>query len=76
MHNKVMMNRLRELHPAWDICSTEKVGINPDAVEAVAFAWLAKRRMEKQPGNLTSVTGADEPVLLGAIYQACPTGKN
>jgi anhydro-N-acetylmuramic acid kinase len=75
-HNKIMMNRLRELHPALDICSTEKYGINPDAVEAVAFAWLAKRRMEEQPGNLTSVTGADEQVLLGAIYQAYSTGEN
>ncbi|TDJ20418.1 MAG: anhydro-N-acetylmuramic acid kinase [Gammaproteobacteria bacterium] len=73
VHNKVMMNRLRELHPAMDICSTEKHGLNPDAVEAVAFAWLAKCRMEMQPGNLTSVTGADEQVLLGAIYQAYST---
>ena len=75
VHNKVMMNHLRELHPTMDICSTEKYGLAPDAVEAIAFAWLAKRRIENQPSNLTSVTGADDQVLLGAIYQAYPSNK-
>jgi anhydro-N-acetylmuramic acid kinase len=75
VHNKTMMRRLRELHPTLDICSTEKYDLDPDAVEAVAFAWLAKRRTENQSGNLTSVTGADDQVLLGAIYQAYPSNK-
>jgi len=70
VHNKVMIQRLRDLQTKLEINSTEKVGLNPDAVEAVAFAWLAKRRMENQFGNLTSVTGADDQVILGAIYNA------
>ena len=69
-HNKLMMQRLSELQSGTMINSTEKAGLNPDAVEAVAFAWLAKRRMENQFGNLTSVTGADDQVILGAIYNA------
>ena len=64
------MQRLRNLQTETEINSTEKAGLNPDAVEAVAFAWLAKRRMENQFGNLTSVTGADDQVILGAIYNA------
>ncbi len=70
VHNKAMIQRLGELQTKPEINSTEKVGLNPDAVEAVAFAWLAKRRMENQFGNLTSVTGADDQVILGAIYNA------
>jgi anhydro-N-acetylmuramic acid kinase len=72
VHNKTMMQRLRDLQIKAEISSTEKVGLNPDAIEAVAFAWLAKRRMENKFGNLTSVTGADDQVMLGAIYNANP----
>jgi len=70
IHNKIMIQRLRDLQTRAEINSTEKAGLNPDAVEAVAFAWLAKRRMENKFGNLTSVTGADDRVMLGAIYNA------
>ncbi len=70
VHNKFMMQRLRELQTKIKISSVEKAGLNPDAVEAAAFAWLAKRRMENKPGNLTSVTGADDQTILGAIYNA------
>ena len=69
-HNPVLINRLNTLIPGMDFCSTDKYGVNPDAVEAIAFAWLAWRRLEKLPGNLPEVTGAKRPVLLGAIYQA------
>ena len=76
VHNKLMMQRLGELQSGTKINSTEKAGLNPDAVEAVAFAWLAKRRMENQFGNLASVTGADDQVILGAIYNAGPATSN
>jgi anhydro-N-acetylmuramic acid kinase len=76
VHNKLMMQRLGDLLTKTEISSTEKVGLNPDAVEAVAFAWLAKCRMENQFGNLTSVTGADDQVILGAIYNAGPATSN
>ena len=76
VHNKLMMQRLSELQSGTKINSTEKAGLDPDAVEAVAFAWLAKRRMENQFGNLTSVTGADDQVILGAIYNAGPATSN
>ena len=45
------------------------LGLDPDWVEAVAFAWLAKQSMEHQPGNLPAVTGARGLRILGAIYQ-------
>ena len=44
-------------------------GLDPDWVEASAFAWLASRTLQGLPGNLPSVTGAAAPEVLGAIYQ-------
>jgi anhydro-N-acetylmuramic acid kinase len=69
IHNPQFVNRLEALMPDLDIVSTEKYGIHPDAVEAVAFAWLAKCRLDNSPGNIPSVTGAEKSVVLGAIYQ-------
>ncbi len=50
--------------------STEALGISPNQVEATAFAWLAARFCERQPGNLPAVTGARGPRILGALYPA------
>ena len=47
--------------------STEKYGLDPDWVEAAAFAWLAKQKLEARPGNLPEVTGAIRPVILGTL---------
>ena len=47
---------------------TEYWGIDGDAVEAAAFAWLAYRRHHLLPGNMTEATGAKGPRVLGAIY--------
>jgi len=52
-------------HP---VSSTAEFGINPDHVEAMAFAWLARQSMNDLSGNLTEVTGAKHPVILGGIY--------
>ena len=50
------------------VISTAEFGIDPDHVEAIAFAWLAKQTIHRQPGNLCSVTGAKTPAILGGIY--------
>lgn len=67
-HNGALMQRLRQLATGFDVQTTEKLGIGPDWVEASAFAWLAQRTLLGLPGNLASVTGATEDVILGAIY--------
>ncbi|MCY0387351.1 anhydro-N-acetylmuramic acid kinase [Robbsia sp. Bb-Pol-6] len=48
--------------------STQRLGIDPQQVEALAFAWLARRFVEREPGNLAAVTGAAGPRVLGALY--------
>ena len=68
VHNKATMHAIREHLPDCNVVSTFEYGLDPDCIEAVTFAWLAKRRLENKPGNLPSVTGATEAVLLGKIY--------
>jgi len=41
-HNTALQLRLQELLPDCVVTSTEKLGIAPDWVEAMTFAWLAK----------------------------------
>lgn len=68
--NLALMSRLRALCAPAQVASTEALGASPQAVEAVAFAWLAARRIHGLPGNLPAVTGAREPRVLGALYPA------
>lgn len=48
--------------------TTAALGMEPDWVEAVAFAWLARQTLHGQAGNLPEVTGAAHPVVLGGMY--------
>jgi anhydro-N-acetylmuramic acid kinase len=50
------------------VSDTSTLGIDPDWVEAAAFAWLAKQTLEGKPGNLPSVTGAKSAVTLGRVF--------
>jgi anhydro-N-acetylmuramic acid kinase len=69
-HNKVLVARITVLLPGIAVGSTEQLGLNPDWVEATAFAWLAKQTLDAKPGNLPGVTGAKGPRILGAVYPA------
>lgn len=69
-HNSQLMTRLAELLPGTRVATTAVLGIDPDWVEAMAFAWLARQTLHRQPGNLPAVTGARGPRILGAIYPA------
>ncbi len=68
VHNPFLMARLKTHLADFEIKSTEKLGVSPDWMEAIAFAWLAKQTLEGKPGNLPSVTGAKGARILGAIY--------
>jgi anhydro-N-acetylmuramic acid kinase len=50
--------------------STAALGVAPNRVEALAFAWLGYRFVQRQPGNLPAVTGARGLRILGALYPA------
>lgn len=66
--NKTVMNRLQKTLNDCEVLSTLHAGLDPDWVEAVAFAWLAMRTVNGQSGNLPSVTGASHKVVLGDIH--------
>jgi anhydro-N-acetylmuramic acid kinase len=70
VHNPVLMARLRTLLAPRDVRSSADVGIDPDYLEATAFAWLARQRVLGRPGNLPAVTGASGPRVLGALHVA------
>jgi len=67
-HNSYLIKRLQQALPDCQILSTSQLGLDPDYVEAVAFAWLAKQSMNRQAGNLPTVTQARSETLLGGIY--------
>jgi len=69
-HNLHLMQALHNNLEGYEVCSSDALGYNPDAIEAMCFAWLARCRLEEIPGNIISVTGASAPRLLGAVYQA------
>lgn len=73
IHNDYLLERLQAHLPSRRIGSTERLGIDPDFMEATAFGWLAHRLLHDQPGNLIAVTGASSPALLGGWY---PSGRS
>ncbi len=62
--------RMLEAELGTPVHSTDALGMAPNHVEAIAFAWLAARFCERLPGNLPAVTGARGPRILGALYPA------
>jgi anhydro-N-acetylmuramic acid kinase len=67
IYNRYLQSRLTKLCAPHQLSSTEKYGVAPQWVEAMAFAWLAWRTMNGLPGNLPSVTGASGDAVLGGV---------
>lgn len=69
IHNESLINMMRhQLHDA-NIVSTQAFGVDPDFLEAMMFAWFAHQRLHQIPVDLTHITGARKPAILGAIYK-------
>lgn len=73
--NTLLMSRLASrltdvLGAGVRVRSTAAVGVPPDQVEALAFAWLASAFVMRRAGNLPAVTGAAGLRVLGALYPA------
>ncbi|WP_173055926.1 anhydro-N-acetylmuramic acid kinase [Candidatus Nitrotoga sp. AM1P] len=69
-HNQALVQNLRISLPECRIQATDTLGMGVDWLEAIAFAWLAQQCLYGDPVNLTAVTGARHPCILGAIYSA------
>ena len=68
VHNSFLMQRLAANLAPIALESSNQYGIDPDHVEAMAFAWLARETLAGRAGNRTGVTGARGPRVLGGIY--------
>jgi len=67
VHNSNLLKRLCALLPDTPIRSTVEFSLDPDSIEAVLFAWLARERLAGRPLDTRSITGAQVPVLLGTV---------
>ncbi len=68
--NGHLVRSLARRLPWLRVSDTAALGVPVDQVEGAAFAWLAHRFIQRQPGNLPEVTGARGPRILGALYPA------
>ena len=71
VHCPPLLTRLAH-HCGVPVRSTATYGIDPDFVEAAAFAWLARETLANRPGNRAEVTGARGLRVLGAVVFATP----
>jgi anhydro-N-acetylmuramic acid kinase len=74
-HNQLLVNLLSQqitekLPSTMKVKMTNDLNIDVDWVEAIAFAWLAKKCINRETANLPSVTGAAGARILGTITQS------
>lgn len=67
VHNECLLELITK-NSDCPVESTERYGLHPNHVEAMAFAWLARQTLNNLPGNLKEVTGAVNAVVLGGVY--------
>ena len=67
-HNRALVDDLAAALPEMSIRATEDYGYDGDFIEAAAFAWLARLRVDGRAGNLPNVTGACGGRVLGGLY--------
>ena len=69
-HNQYLLERLALKLPQCVVATTNALGLDSDFVEAVAFAWLARERINLRSANIPEVTKARKATILGGVYAA------
>ncbi len=70
VYNTFLMDHLQQkAASSFSVYSTHSLGVDPNWVEGMAFAWLARQTLAQEPGNMMAITGASQPAILGGIYQ-------
>ena len=69
VNNKELMKRLEIALDDVEMTTSDECGVSSSYMEAMAFAWLAYKRLHKQIVHLKDVTGAKEDTILGCIYE-------
>lgn len=69
VHNDHLIGRIAALANPLPVESTAAHGVNPDFVEAMLFAWLARERIHaRSPRGLADVTGGGAAAVLGGVW--------
>jgi anhydro-N-acetylmuramic acid kinase len=63
--NSFLVERLKILMPNVEVAIAQ----NADMIEAMAFAWLAYKRIHKEEVKLKDITGASDNAVLGGLYE-------
>jgi len=71
--NPTLMSVLRQELPFARVGVIDELGIDGDALEAVAFAVLAVETLRGHPTNVPAVTGARRAAILGKIVPGSAT---
>lgn len=66
--NTALMQALNTALKDKTVATTAAIGLDPQWVEATAFAWLAAQTLQYQKIDLQQITGARQPSILGAVY--------
>jgi anhydro-N-acetylmuramic acid kinase len=66
-HNPVLVEGIRQGLEPVSVKNGMELGVDPDAREALAFAFLAWAHIRGVSGNIPSVTGAKAPRVLGSM---------
>jgi anhydro-N-acetylmuramic acid kinase len=68
--NATLVERITRMAAPRKVAVTDALGVPGSHVECMAFAWLALKCVRREAVDLTAVTGARHPSILGAIYPA------
>lgn len=70
VHNRALHCAIQRHLIGFQVVSSAHFGVNPDFIEAMMFAWLAEKTTHQIPLDLSTLTGARKPVILGALYSS------
>ncbi len=71
-HNPGLLAALARRVAPNPVASSAALGLDPDYVEAAAFAYFARRTLAGLPSSSPTVTGARGARILGGIYRSIP----
>ena len=66
-YNPLLMRKLRDKIPN-QVQTIQELGLDKNSIEALSYAFLAVRTLEKLPISLPETTGALQPVLGGTAF--------
>jgi len=67
LKNKFLIEKIKKSRKG-KVSDTGELKINPDYLEAIGFAWLAKQRISKKSFDLSRITGSQEMIMLGEVF--------